>query len=87
MTAEVRQGRCRREAGGTDGSRRVAPKGATVSINPRTPVLVGTGQFSNRTDRGEPVLEPADLMAEALRRADADTGVGASSVRTEHSRV
>src|SRR5262249_55926359 len=25
-------------------------------------------------DRGEPVLEPVDLMAEALRRAEADTG-------------
>ena len=44
------------------------------SIDPRTPVLIGTGQFSNRVDRGEAPLEPVDLMVEALRRAEADTG-------------
>jgi acetyl-CoA C-acetyltransferase len=44
-------------------------------LPPRLPVLVGAGQFSNRVDRGAPVLEPVDLMVEALRRAEADTGV------------
>ncbi|MCU0267381.1 MAG: acetyl-CoA acetyltransferase [Acidimicrobiales bacterium] len=43
-------------------------------FDPRTPVLVGVGQLSNRVDRGAPPLEPADLMVEALRRAEADTG-------------
>jgi acetyl-CoA C-acetyltransferase len=45
-----------------------------VPIDPRTPVLVGVGQLSQRVDRGEPALEPADLMAEAARRAGADAG-------------
>jgi acetyl-CoA C-acetyltransferase len=58
-----------------------------VSINPRTPVLVGTGQFSNRVDRGEPVLEPVDLMVEALRLADADTGVGGVAAAADSVRV
>ena len=56
-----------------------------ASLDPRTPVLVGVGQFSNRVDRGEPVLEPVDLMVEALRRAQADAGAdviaAADSVR------
>jgi acetyl-CoA C-acetyltransferase len=58
----------------------------TDTFDPRTPVLIGAGQFSNRTDQGATPLEPADLMVEALRRAEADTGVagavaGADSVR------
>jgi acetyl-CoA C-acetyltransferase len=53
----------------------------------RTPVIVGVGQWSNRVDRGEPAVEPADMMAEALRRAAADSGArgdllaGADAVR------
>ena len=47
------------------------------SLDPRTPVLVGAGQWSNRVDRGEPAVEPADMMAEALRRAAADSGATA----------
>jgi acetyl-CoA C-acetyltransferase len=43
-------------------------------IDPRTPVIVGVGQLSQHVERGEPVLEPVDLMAEALRRAEADAG-------------
>ena len=45
-------------------------------VDPRTPVLIGAGQISNRVDRGADVLEPVDLIAEALRRAAEDTGVG-----------
>jgi acetyl-CoA C-acetyltransferase len=44
------------------------------ALDPRTPVLVGVGQWSNRVDRGEPPVEPVDMMAEALRRAAADSG-------------
>ncbi len=44
------------------------------SLDPRLPVLVGVGQITRRPDRGESTLEPADLMAEALRRAEADSG-------------
>lgn len=47
------------------------------SLDPRTPVLVGAGQWSNRVDRGEPAVEPVDMMAEALRRAAADSGASA----------
>jgi acetyl-CoA C-acetyltransferase len=45
-----------------------------VSIDPRTPVVIGGGQWSNRVDHGESPVEPVDLVAEALRRAAADTG-------------
>jgi acetyl-CoA C-acetyltransferase len=45
-----------------------------MPLDPRTPVLVGAGQWSNRVDRGEPPAEPVDMMAEALRRAAADSG-------------
>ena len=44
------------------------------ALDPRTPVLVGVGQLNQRVDRGEPALEPVDMMAEALRRAEGDAG-------------
>jgi acetyl-CoA C-acetyltransferase len=47
-----------------------------MPLDPRTPVLVGTGQWANRVDRGEPPAEPVEMMAEALRRAAADSGAG-----------
>jgi acetyl-CoA C-acetyltransferase len=46
----------------------------THAVDDRTPVLVGAGQLSQRVDRGAPPLEPAELMAEALRAAVADAG-------------
>jgi acetyl-CoA C-acetyltransferase len=49
-------------------------------VDPRTPVLIGAGQLSNRVDRGAEPLEPVDLIAEALRRAADDSGVGSSAV-------
>ena len=58
-----------------------------MPLDPRTPVLVGAGQWSNRVDRGEPPAEPPEMMAEALRRAAADSGgsgavlAGADAVR------
>lgn len=58
-----------------------------MALDPRTPVLVGVGQWSNRVDRGDTPVEPADMMAEALRRAAADSGAtsdllaGADAVR------
>jgi acetyl-CoA C-acetyltransferase len=51
-----------------------------MALDPRTPVLVGAGQWSNRVDRGEPAVEPADMMAEALRRAAEDSGAGARAL-------
>lgn len=45
-----------------------------MPLDPRTPVLVGGGQLSNRVDEGAEPLEPVDLIAEAARRAAEDTG-------------
>lgn len=45
-----------------------------AGLDPRLPVLVGVGQVTVRPDRGEASLEPAALMAEGLRRAEADSG-------------
>jgi acetyl-CoA C-acetyltransferase len=48
------------------------------TLDPRTPVIIGVGQFVNRPaadgspEAGE--LEPTALMTEALRSAEADTG-------------
>jgi acetyl-CoA C-acetyltransferase len=49
-------------------------------VDPRTPVLIGTGQLSRRVDRGEDPLEPADLIAEALRNAAEDSGAGSAAL-------
>lgn len=57
------------------------------ALDPRLPVLVGAGQLSNRVDRGEPALEPADLMAEALRRAEADSGGSGLLAKADSIRV
>ncbi len=51
-----------------------------MALDPRTPVVAGVGQWSNRVDRGEPAVEPADMMAEALRRAADDSGAGARAL-------
>jgi acetyl-CoA C-acetyltransferase len=45
-----------------------------VTLDPRTPVVVGVGQLSHRVDRGEEPQEPVDLLVAAARRAEADTG-------------
>ncbi len=59
----------------------------TSGLDPSLPVLVGVGQVSRRVDRGEAPLEPADLMAAALRHAAEDSGAPdvlrhAGSIRT-----
>ncbi len=45
-----------------------------MSLDPRTPVIIGVGQQSQRVDRGEPVLEPVDLMVVAAQQAAHDAG-------------
>ena len=45
-----------------------------MTLDLRTPVIVGVGQLTLHTDTGEASLEPVDMMVEALRRAEADTG-------------
>jgi acetyl-CoA C-acetyltransferase len=44
------------------------------AIDPRLPVLIGAGQHNQRVDRGDPALEPTDLMAIALGNASASAG-------------
>lgn len=51
-----------------------------MNVDPHTPVLVGAGQISQRTDRGEPELEPVQVMAAAARLAAADAGVPLDAV-------
>ncbi len=43
-------------------------------IDPRTPVIVGVGQRSQRVDDPADALEPVDLLAAAARDAGADAG-------------
>lgn len=52
-----------------------------LTVDPRTPVVAGGGQWTNRVDRGEPPVEPVDLIAGALQRAaeDALDGTGPGS--------
>src|SRR5687767_11505578 len=45
-----------------------------MALDPRTPVIVGAGQFTQRVDEGDPVLEPVDMMVEALRAAERASG-------------
>ena len=48
-----------------------------MSANPEhMPVIVGTGQVNDRPQDPRQGLDPVGLMAEALRRADADAGGG-----------
>jgi acetyl-CoA C-acetyltransferase len=60
-----------------------------MSLDPRTPVLVGTGQLVQRDVDPSAALEPAALMAEALQRAADDAGAPrllaqAGSIRILH---
>jgi acetyl-CoA C-acetyltransferase len=49
-------------------------------IDPRTPVLVGAGQRSQRPDDPTEAPEPIDLLAEAVRLADEDSGAARSVI-------
>src|SRR5438445_5705825 len=56
-----------------------------VALDPRTPVIVGTGQFLQRPDDPADALEPVEMMVEALRRAQADTEARRSLLETADS--
>lgn len=45
-----------------------------MSVDPRSPVLIGVGQVNQRTDRGEEAKEPVDLIVDAARAAALDSG-------------
>jgi acetyl-CoA C-acetyltransferase len=56
-------------------------------LDPRTPVIVGTGQRNQRTDMGDASLEPVDLIVEAARTAADDTGSSAIVGAIESVRI
>jgi acetyl-CoA C-acetyltransferase len=47
-----------------------------VTLAPRTPVLVGSGQFLHRAAGLDDGLDPATLMCEAIKLATTDAGLG-----------
>ncbi len=47
-----------------------------MSVDPRTPVLVGAGQFVHHATGLDDALDPAALMCEAIRSAATDAGLG-----------
>lgn len=55
-----------------------------VSLDPRTPVIVGAGQLCHREGHAP---EPVELLAEAARRAEADSGVTGLLRRLDSVRV
>ncbi len=56
------------------GSARFVQSGV-VTLDPRTPVIVGVGQYSHRADSLDDALEPAALMERAALMASTDAGL------------
>ncbi len=48
-----------------------------MSVDPNTPVLIGGGQVSHHAAGLDDALSPIELIAEAVRRAATDAGLGA----------
>ena len=46
-----------------------------MPLDPRTPVLIGAGQFSHRASDLNDLLDPAAMLTEAVRRAATDAGL------------
>ena len=55
--------------------------------NPRTPVIVGVGQFLNHIESLEQAIEPLEMMMRAARHAEADANVGGFLAQTQSVRV
>ena len=55
--------------------------------NPRTPVIVGVGQFLNRISALADAIEPLEMMMRAVRRAEVDTGTGGFLSQVQSVRV
>lgn len=55
--------------------------------NPRTPIIVGTGQFVNRSQDIDAAIEPLDMMLRALDMAEEDTQVGSLLEKVQSVRV
>ncbi len=56
-----------------------------MTIDPRTPVIVGAGQVLRRATPGEDPPEPISLIVEALRHAGEDSGTGERLLRRADS--
>ena len=56
-------------------------------IKPRTPIIVGVGQFLNRIDHLGDALEPLEMMLRAVRLAERDTGSGGFLNQVQSVRV
>lgn len=48
-----------------------------MPLDPRTPVLIGAGQFSHRASDLNDLLDPAAMLTESVRRAATDAGLAA----------
>ena len=57
------------------------------TVDPRTPVIVGAGQFLQRPQEPTGALEPVEMMAEAVRRAAHDTGAAGLAEQADAIRV
>ncbi len=58
-----------------------------IQIDPRTPVLVGAGQFKQRPEVPVEALEPVAMMAEAMAAAAEDAGAPGLTSRATHTWV
>jgi acetyl-CoA C-acetyltransferase len=58
-----------------------------AEVDPRTPVIIGGGQWSNRVDEGAEPVSPVELMVGAARRAATDAGVPAALTTLEAVRA
>jgi acetyl-CoA C-acetyltransferase len=46
-----------------------------MAIDPRTPVIIGTGQILQRSDSPTDAMDPVAMMVEAIRSASSDAGL------------
>jgi acetyl-CoA C-acetyltransferase len=58
-----------------------------MSLDPRSPVIIGVGQVLDRASDPTEALEPAELMARSVRAAFADAGLGGGPRRVDSIRV
>ncbi len=49
-----------------------------MSLDPRTPILIGGGQYAHHAAGIDDAMHPVELMAEAVRRATTDAGLNAT---------
>ncbi|MFM7069455.1 MAG: hypothetical protein ACKOYM_08360, partial [Actinomycetes bacterium] len=54
-----------------------------MAIDPRTPLIIGVGQFLNRVDQGAAPRAPHELMLDAINVAEADAGTPGVAARAD----